>query len=255
MWSRADLKQRAKDVLRKDYWKAFLISLVLSFAIGEGIGSSGGFSYNFRFNRNDKPFRFSQFKDFNWEIALSLLIVIMIIAFIVILVASAMRIFLGYPLEIGARRYFIRTAEGLEAKDYFNFTFRSSNYMKIVLTMLLKNVQLFLWTLLLIIPGIIKSYSYRIVPYILAENPEIGAKRAIQLSRQMTKGNKLDMFILDLSFIGWSLLGVMVCCIGIIFVRPYINMTMAELYLDLRKQAFETGICEPEELGMIRVEA
>jgi uncharacterized membrane protein len=108
----------------------------------------------------------------------------------------------------------------------------------------------FLWFLALIVPGIIKSYSYRMVPYILCDNPNIGYKRSLILSMQMTDNQKMDMFILDLSFIGWYILGLCACCIGVIFVNPYYNATCAELYLDMRKNALEKGICTYDELNL-----
>ena len=119
--------------------------------------------------------------------------------------------------------------------------------MDIIKAMLYKGVLNFLWYLLLIIPGIVKSYAYMMVPYILAENPNIGYKRALELSDQMTYGHKLNIFVLRLSFFGWYFLGVMCCCVGVIFVVPYENATMAELYLVLKGQAIDKEICSREE--------
>lgn len=86
------------------------------------------------------------------------------------------------------------------------------------------------------------------VPYILADNPNIGVKKAIALSNEMTLGHKFDMFVLDLSFIGWYLLGALAFGIGVFFVLPYENATDAELYLVLRKNALETNLCSSEDL-------
>jgi uncharacterized membrane protein len=86
------------------------------------------------------------------------------------------------------------------------------------------------------------------VPYILADNPNIGSKRAIELSRNMTMGHKWDMFVLDLSFIGWYLLGLLALGVGILFVMPYENATNAELYLVLRNNATTSGYCSSGEL-------
>lgn len=88
-------------------------------------------------------------------------------------------------------------------------------------------------------------------PYILAENPNIGVKRAIELSNKMTDGHKFEMFILDLSFIGWCLLGVLACGIGIIFVFPYQNATNAKLYLVLRNNALSRYWCDYSELLLV----
>ena len=70
-------------------------------------------------------------------------------------------------------------------------------------------------------PGIIKSYAYRMVPYILADNPKMDAMEAIALSRKMMDGQKWNTFVLDLSFLGWYLLGILALGIGTLFVHPY----------------------------------
>jgi uncharacterized membrane protein len=114
--------------------------------------------------------------------------------------------------------------------------------------MLWRAVVNFLWFLLLIIPGIVKLYAFRMVPFILADNPNIGYKRALNLSEQMTGGHKFNMFVLDLSFIGWFLLGLLAFFIGVFFVLPYYNAAQAELYLTLRKSVIERGLCSHDEL-------
>jgi len=98
----------------------------------------------------------------------------------------------------------------------------------------------FLWFLLLIIPGIVALYAYRMVPYILADNPNIGYKRAVQLSVEMTRGHKFHIFGMDLSFIGWLLLGLIAFGVGVLFVLPYINATNAELYAVLKQNAISS---------------
>jgi uncharacterized membrane protein len=251
MWKRSDLKQRAKTLLKKDYWKAFLVSLVMGLAAGGGSGGSGsGFHSNF----DDKDNMFKNF-DFTFTQAdipflVSFLVIAGLVVVGVVMFAFAIRVFLGNPLEVGGRRYFIKTAEGQDNHLCFTFAFGSGHYMKIVLAMLLRGVQNFLWYLLFIIPGIVKSYEYRMVPYILAENPHIGAQEAILASRRMTDGSKFKMFLLDLSFLGWYILGILACFIGVLFLQPYIDMTMAELYVELRNEALSKGIVKPSDLAI-----
>ena len=250
MLDRINIKQRAKALLKRDYWKAFLISLVIGAAIGGGSGGASGSGMNYNSNSSDNPFRDFPYKNIDWVALLPFLIIMVFVLFVVIFISIAVRAMIGYPLEVGGRRYYIMTAQDLDNKLCFSFAFQSGNYFKIVLSMLLKDVQIFLWSLLFVIPGIIKSYEYRMVPYILAQNPAIGAKRAIELSGQMTKGSKLDIFILDLSFLGWYLLGMLACFVGVLFVRPYVDATMAELYIDLRNNFLDKGFCNPGELNM-----
>lgn len=108
---------------------------------------------------------------------------------------------------------------------------------------------------LLSIPVINRQYAYRMVPWILGDNPQIGRRRALRLSIAMTRGHKMDMFVLDLSFIGWFLLGLLGCGVGILFVIPYYQAVQAELYAKLRGFSVDSGLASMEEFGFIRVEA
>jgi uncharacterized membrane protein len=132
--------------------------------------------------------------------------------------------------------------------NYLGCVFNKNHYRGVVVTMLWRAWLNFLWFLLFIIPGIIMAYAYRMVPYILADNPNIGYRRAVQLSTQMTQGHKLHIFVLDLSFLGWLILGVLAFFVGVLFVLPYINAANAELYLVLRRNAIKTGYCSEQEL-------
>ena len=92
-----------------------------------------------------------------------------------------------------------------------------------------------LWSLLFVIPGIIKSYSYRMAFFILADNPELSASEALQKSKEMMKGHKLDLFILDISFIWWSLLVAITFGVALIYVAPYVGATRANFYRSLKE--------------------
>lgn len=227
MWTRKELKDRAKAELSNNYGKAFLISLVILLAGGNGGGggSSGGRSSyrNYTESRNFLPF----------DLTIEHIAIYGSIVILVILSVIALRIFLGYPLEVGGRRFFVKSALYEDSDGCFKYAFDRENYMGIIGTMLLKGIQNFLWYLLLIIPGIIKYYAYSMVPYILADNPNIGAREAINMSIEMTNGHKFDMFVLDLSFLGWYILGLLLFGVGVLFVLPYDNATKAELYLVL----------------------
>ncbi|TYQ16326.1 UNVERIFIED_CONTAM: putative integral membrane protein [Acetivibrio alkalicellulosi] len=244
MWTREMLKTRAKSVLRDSYWKAFLVSLVILIVGGDG--SSPGFSWNFG-NSGGHP---DQFYNVGNEFLPFIILTILGIFTIIIMFALAFRIFLGYPLEVGGRCYFSKSAQDDVNMNYLGFGFSKGRYGDIVKTMLWKGFLNFLWYLLFIIPGIVKGYAYSMVPYILSDNPNIGYRRAVELSNRMTQGQKLEMFILDLSFIGWYLLGILALCVGVLFVNPYYNATQAELYLVLRRNALENGLCTYEELKL-----
>lgn len=106
--------------------------------------------------------------------------------------------------------------------------------------MILMSILIFLWTLLFIIPGIIKSFAYFLTPYILVDNPELSANEAINLSQKMMKGHKFDLFWLELSFIGWILLGILTLGVGYVWLMPYMMTATADFYQDV-KAAYKTN--------------
>lgn len=244
MWTRRDLKTRAKTVLKTSYWQAFLVSLIIGIAGGNG-------SPSFNWNAGSLDFGSSPalFGGGDMTALIIWAVVLSIVGFIMLLVL-AFRIFLGYPLEIGGRKYFIQSQQEMVDMNLIGFAFNRARYWEIIKSMFWRALMNFLWYLLLIIPGIVMAYAYRMVPYILADNPNIGYKRALKLSTEMTRGHKFRIFVLDLSFIGWILLGVLALFIGVLFVMPYINATNAELYLVLRQNAIDKGLCSQEELSL-----
>ena len=97
----------------------------------------------------------------------------------------------------------------------------------------------FLWSLLLIIPGIIKGLGYSMAMYILAENPDMPALEALKKSQEMMDGHKMELFVLYLSFIGWFLLTAVTCGIASLYVTPFVNATMVNFYLNIKPSAVE----------------
>lgn len=110
------------------------------------------------------------------------------------------------------------------------------DFTRITFTMLLMGLYTFLWALLLIIPGIIKYYSYSMTYYVLHDNPELKYNGAIERSMELMKGNKMKLFLLDLSFIGWFILGLLTACIGLLWVCPYWLSTRAAFYCNLLEE-------------------
>ena len=117
--------------------------------------------------------------------------------------------------------------------------FRKGNWKNITMTMLIKNIYNLLW-FLTIIGGFIKAYEYRMIPYILADNPEIERKEAFRLSKEMMKHNKWRTFILDLTFILWNILSLATFgFLNILYVNPYKAATSVELYVILKNKNIE----------------
>lgn len=163
-------------------------------------------------------------------------------------VSIAFTVFVLNIIAVGIRKFFLKarvTRKG-DIGDMFS-TF--SNYGPIMKTMFFYDLYIWLWSLLFLIPGIIKTYSYYMVPYILAENPNISTDRAFEISKKTMDGEKANAFVMQLSFIGWYILGVFACCIGVVFVNPYANATYAEFYAYVKQKSLATGIATPADYG------
>lgn len=120
-----------------------------------------------------------------------------------------------------------RTGEGFKVEQLFD---GYKDFLRIFGTTLLLNIYTFLWTLLLVIPGIIKSISYSQTYFVLKDNPELSFNSAIERSMAMMEGHKMQYFLLMLSFIGWLLLTILTCGIAALWVSPYMNATFAHYY-------------------------
>ena len=110
------------------------------------------------------------------------------------------------------------------------------DFGRIFLTLFLQGVYTLLWTLLLIIPGIVKAYSYAMTSYILYDNPELQGNAAIEKSMRMMRGHKLELFLLHLSFIGWALLCILTLGIGLFWLVPYVQASQAAFYEDVKEE-------------------
>lgn len=111
-----------------------------------------------------------------------------------------------------------------------------NDFGRVVGTKLLQAIYTFLWMLLLVIPGIIKSYSYAMTDFILKDEPLLANNAAIEKSMAMMDGNKMKLFVLDLSFIGWAILCLFTFGIGFLFLQPYVQSAHAAFYEDLKAQ-------------------
>ena len=145
------------------------------------------------------------------------------IATVVILIVLVAKVFVGNLLKMGGYRFFILNQTAQPGIGTLLDGFRSGHYVNIVLTMFLRDLFTTLWSLLLVVPGIVKHYEYLMVPYIIAENPAMDYKEAFQISKQMMDGEKMEAFIMDLSFLGWYLLSAVTCGLLAIFyvIRMY----------------------------------
>jgi len=132
-------------------------------------------------------------------------------------------------LVLGMTMYFLKLARGQEA-DFGTLFEGFSNFVRAFCLNFMVGIFIFLWSLLLIVPGFIAALKYSMVYYILADNPQIGVFEAIRESKRITDGHKWELFVLYLSFLGWMILGAITFGVGYLYVTPYMTTTIANFY-------------------------
>lgn len=286
MWSRAELKRSAKENLKKNYWWVVLVAIIFSVVAGSGVNQVfqyrldnsfqktlygtqqqyGDYLYGFGsgsdsyfdngvsdndalydyFDENTSDNQFGITPDYNKIInMISESSQLKSIAAIVFIVTILLSIFVFAPLGVGCRRWFLKNRTIKPQMNEVVYPF-SNGYLNTVKVMFFKGLYTALWSLLFVIPGVIKAYEYRMIPYLLAENPNMDMNEAFNRSKNMMYGNKWDAFVLDLSFIGWYILTSFIGIVGIFWVNPYVELTSVELYVALcggsnKKVNFDNG--------------
>lgn len=143
--------------------------------------------------------------------------------------------FITAPIEYGAVKYFLDFKRGEEVSNEYLFA-GFKNYSAIILLNILIFIKVFLWTLLFIIPGILAAFRYSMAIYILRDNPKMGANEILKLSSKMMDGHKWQLFVLQLSFIGWSFLALLTLGVGFLWLVPYMEVTYANFYDQVKEE-------------------
>lgn len=274
MWKRSDLKARAKVSFKRNYWKSVLISLLLALIVGGGSGAAAGSKWVDRDSytekevhtyseepENDQTHTYSEeseIDDSNYEYwqqeasasalelekefrgtaypaFIAVFVIVFVITFVLVMgVLIVLYAFVANPLEVGCRRFYLRNLNEPAQVSNIGYGF-DNNYKNVVKTMFFRDLFTFLWSLLLVIPGIVKAYEYQMIPYLLADNPQMTKEQAFAESKRMMSGQKWRAFVLDLSFLGWNILSAITAgIVGIFYVQPYMDATHAALYEELR---------------------
>ncbi|MGN0667166.1 MAG: DUF975 family protein [Huintestinicola sp.] len=272
MWTIAQLKENAKAALKNYYGAAIAVSLIAGLLGGGGGGSVGSSSsykgndsssdssyveefiggvdseYGVEFDEDGSIVASEENKEKLGNALTAVLSIVGIVMIFIILFSIAFGFFVSSPIIVGQNRFYLDARAGTPEIGRLFYQFRAGRYMDTVKTMVIYNIKIALWTMLLIVPGIIKAYEYLLVPYILAENPQIDRKRVFEISKRTMDGEKMNFFLLQLSFFGWGLLAALTRGIGSIFLAPYIQATNAEFYSCMREKALAQGIASPFEL-------
>ena len=170
------------------------------------------------------------------------------VAIILAVLAILLKIFIINPLNISIARMYLESRSYKVKFGRLKYAFNKEYYLNIVKSVIVLDVYKFLWSLTLI-GGIVKSYSYRMVNFIIAENPKIKPLNALTLSRKMMNHYKMNAFLIDLSFLGWNILRISTIGVAGILVDPYYNFTYVEFYYLLRKDYIEDGLKYSEKFN------
>ena len=251
MWTRAELKFRAKNNIRKYFWPALAVSMINSLFNGNrGSNGSNGVQtgvnisqeYNFNVSEgmngdlgsliSEVPHAAEEMIDSFDSTTISILLIGILIGGAI---ALAIGVFAAPVIEVGKNRFYMESRQRGRAAGINCMIWGFKNdYLNIIWTMLVRNIIVILGTLCFVIPGIYFAYCYHMVPYILAENPDMRTSDVLRMSKDMMEGHKFNTWVLRFSFIGWWILGALACGVGTYLVFPYYDGTLAELYAVLR---------------------
>lgn len=239
MFDRVYIKTKAKEVLKKYYWLLFVVGLIMLFLSGEII--------SFKYNLGNNSVNHMQYRGVidNAQIVIMGMSISMrrllgflgVLAFFAFVFSLIFKIFIANPVMVGCYNYFIRASQDRHSLDDLITPFRKY-YRNAVVTMLLRDFYVFLWGLLLVIPGIIKSYAYSFVPYLLDDQPNLTYGEVLRKSEEMTRGMKFDLFVLDLSFFGWYLLNIITFNLASLFIKPYVEAAKVQVYLETKIRGY-----------------
>ena len=277
MWTRKELKTKAKHAVSGyRYLWAVVVSGLIAFIITLGLNSASGNVFlplSGIINADKLRDAQGQLPDgttlslrsifetlvgkSNADDAVQLVILSVTIFFTVYLlvlvcifiVKTLIQLFLVNPFLVSKNLFYVNNRNAMGKVRDLVTSFTRGSYSTIVKTMFMRDLYVGLWSLLFIIPGIIKSYSYFLVPYIIAENPSLPLSRVFEISKKTMKGQKFDLFVLQLSFLGWMILASATFFgLGFVFLDPYMEATYIEFYETMKLKASAESIIKEGEL-------
>ncbi len=252
---RKQLKQAGKALFQKNFWYSVLVAFLMAFT-GTATASP---TFNFSLSTSsaddtsfeglfggggNADFFFDEFI----QEPIAIAIIITIIA--VIVVASVLGYLVFASFRCGGIRYFLKSRKNQPVQIHEVFeNLKDKTNINIAKATFSRDISIFLWMLVFIIPGIIKSYEYWAIDYILAVRPDIDKDEAKRLSKTLMDGNKWRLFELSISFIGWQLLSIFTMgLLNIFYVNPYIQATFVEFFSEIRLEALAKGTITPNDI-------
>ena len=228
----SDFRRMAREALSGRWMLAVGTGFVATLLGASIMGMGGGGSSNGSGNGGDKESYLHNILD---PELLSIIKPILIGLGTVAIIYFIIRLVIGGATTLGYAKFNLNLVDNVEAR--FDDIFSQYNRLGAgFLMQLLRGIYTALWTLLFIIPGVIAAYSYSMTPYIMYENPDVGANDAIGMSKEMMKGNKWRLFCLQFSFIGWAFLCIFTVGIGFLWLKPYIEASSAAFYREVSQE-------------------
>lgn len=244
---RVRIKETAKNLLKKNHWLCVGVAFVMALLGGFSGGSGPSFSFSYTSSGDQSSITSSlpfQSETMNEE-SILIFVLIFIAAFVLIsALGFAIYCFLCAQVKVGGCRFFLKYRKNhpVEVGEIFK-SYTDKTFLNVAKVSFMKEIEIFLWSLLCVIPGIIKTYEYFAVDYILAVNPTMDHKQARELSRKIMNGHKMELFELYISFMGWHILSVFTCgLLSIFYVTPYMLIAEAEFFAYVRENAIFNGV-------------
>lgn len=250
-----DFRKIARDILAKGKWGIAIVVTLIATLLGAKTGgsfpSNTWKSGNGWFDKSDSGSmeNLKHLKSMDFDIPVAVVTAFLIVLLIAFCIGLAIFI-IGSAIEVGYRRFCLNLIDEKEAG--FGDVFSAFDiFGKAVGLRFLIALYVFLGLLLCIVPGIIFAYSYSQATTILAEHPDMKITEVMQRSKELMNGNKIRLFCLEISFIGWALLAALTCNIGSVVLSPYINLSKAAFYREITSNRYSNPevIVEAKEVN------
>lgn len=241
----ADFRQRAREGLAGNWGKAVGTGLVAALLGASTLDASLDLNYDLE----DSDIGFVQDFMENAQKSEVLWFVIGLIGILAVISIAlfAVRLIIGSPVTLGYAKFNLKLVNRDPAARFSDLFTQFHMTLKAIGMQVQRAIFVILWTLLFIIPGLVKTYSYAMTPYILYENPQLTANQAITESRRLMDGNKWRLFCLEMSFIGWAFLSLFTFGIGVLWLRPYMEAAYAAFYQEIKWEKYRIPYGETRE--------
>ncbi len=248
---RVQIKENAKAILKKEHFLCAVVAFIV-FILGGGTGmTTPSITLNFNVNSSEMPSGFeSMLNSFNMntqmleDLLSGAFAITSVVALVVAAVTVVFRIFVSNQLKVGSCRFYLKLRRNhpVELGELFQ-SYRDKTFLNVAKATFMRDLFTALWSMLCIIPGIIKSYEYAAVDYLLCLNPAMDYRTALDLSKKIMNGHKMELFELRISFLGWNILSLFTCGIlSIVYVNPYRLISEAEFFSFVRENAIMNGV-------------